>query len=41
MEMPALSGVLVGGTFAKKIVEQERPSPAVESAKTGRIRLEG
>jgi hypothetical protein len=28
-----LSGVLAGGTFAKKIVEQERPSPAAMSGK--------
>jgi len=28
-----LSGVLGGGTFLKKIVEQERPSPAALSGK--------
>jgi hypothetical protein len=28
-----LSGVVGGGTFPKKIVEQERPSPAAESGK--------
>jgi hypothetical protein len=31
--MLALSGVLGGGTFAKNIVEQERPSPAALSGK--------
>jgi len=28
-----LSGVVGGGTFPKKIAEQERPSPAAESGK--------
>lgn len=28
-----LSGVAGGGTFLKKIAEQERPSPAAESGK--------
>ena len=28
-----LSGVVGGGTFAKKIAEQERPSPAASSGK--------
>jgi len=41
-----LSGVLAGGTFAKKIVEQERPSPAAESGKdrahkAGRLKVPG
>jgi hypothetical protein len=31
--MLALSGVVGGGTFAKNIVEQERPSPAAMSGK--------
>jgi hypothetical protein len=44
--MLALSGVLGGGTFAKKIVEQERPSPAALSGKdraykAGRLKVRG
>jgi hypothetical protein len=39
-------GVLAGGTFAKKIVEQERPSPAAMSGrdrayKAGRWKAHG
>jgi hypothetical protein len=41
-----LSGVWGGGTFPKKIVEQERPSPAAESGKdraykAGRLKVRG
>ena len=41
-----LSGVAGGGTFPKKIVEQERPSPAAKSGKdraykAGRLKVRG
>jgi hypothetical protein len=44
--MLALSGVLGGGTFAKNIVEQARPSPAAMSGKdraykAGRLKVRG
>jgi hypothetical protein len=41
-----LSGVAGGGTFPKKIAEQERPSPAASSGKdraykAGRLKVSG
>jgi hypothetical protein len=44
--MPDLFGVEGGGTFAKKIAEQERPSPAAKSGKdrahkAGRLKMRG
>jgi len=41
-----LSGIAGGGTFLKKIAEQERPSPAALSGKdrayqTGRLKVPG
>jgi hypothetical protein len=41
-----LSGVVGGGTFPKRIAEQERPSPAARSGKdlaykVGRLKVQG
>jgi hypothetical protein len=46
MELLDIFGVEGGGTFAKKIAEQERPSPAAKSGtdrayKAGRLKVGG